>query len=117
MADDWARPVVHWEIEAVDADAQRAFYADLFNWEIGDGPIMQIPPGIGGPEPGPAGHLRQSDRSRVTLYVQVRDLDASVGKAAALGATVVVERFDIPGGASLAAITDPEGNPVTLVQQ
>ncbi|TMM16396.1 MAG: VOC family protein [Actinobacteria bacterium] len=117
MADDWARPVVHWEIEAVDVEAQRAFYADLFNWEIGGGPIMEIPAGIGGPEPGPGGHLRQSDRSGVTLYVQVRDLGASVAKATELGATVVVERFDIPGGASLAFITDPEGNPLTLVQQ
>ena len=94
MADDWARPVVHWEIEAVDVEAQRAFYADLFNWEIGGGPIMEIPAGIGGPEPGPGGHLRQSDRSGVTLYVQVRDLGASVAKATELGATVVVERFD-----------------------
>jgi len=117
VADDWARPVVHWEIEAVDVEAQRAFYADLFNWEIGGGPIMEIPAGIGGPEPGPGGHLRQSDRSGVTLYVQVRDLGASVAKATELGATVVVERFDIPGGASLAFITDPEGNPLTLVQQ
>ena len=117
MADDWARPVVHWEIEAVDAEAQRAFYAALFNWEISDGPIMQVPPGIGGPDPGPAGHLRQSDRSGVTLYVQVRDLEASVAKAGELGATVVVERFDVPDGPSLAAIIDPEGNPVTLVQQ
>jgi predicted enzyme related to lactoylglutathione lyase len=117
MGDDWARPVVHWEIEAVDAGAQRGFYASMFNWEIGDGPVMQIPAGIGGPEPGPGGHLRQSDRSRVTLYVQVRDLEASLVKATELGATVVVERLDIPGGATLAAIADPEGNPVTLVQQ
>ena len=40
-----------------------------------------------------------------------------MAKATELGATVVVERFDIPGGASLAFITDPEGNPLTLVQQ
>jgi hypothetical protein len=117
VGDDWARPVVHWEIEAVDAEAQRAFYASLFHWEIDEGPVMQIPAGIGGPEPGPGGHLRQSDRSRVTLYVQVRDLRASLEKAVELGATVVIERFDIPGGATLAAVTDPEGNPVTLVQQ
>ncbi len=38
MGDDWARPVVHWEIEALDAERQRAFYGELFNWEIGDGP-------------------------------------------------------------------------------
>jgi predicted enzyme related to lactoylglutathione lyase len=117
MQNDWARPVVHWEIEALDADRQRAFYSDLFNWEIGDGPIMSITAGIGGPEPGPAGHLRQGARSGVALYVQVRDIRASLVKAADLGGTVVTEPFDIPGGPTLAAITDPEGNPVMLVQQ
>jgi predicted enzyme related to lactoylglutathione lyase len=117
MDGDWARPVVHWEIEARDPDRQRAFYAALFNWEIGDGPIMQIEAGVGGPEPGPAGHLRGSDRSGVTLYVQVRDLRASLTKAGDLGATILSEPFDVPGGPTLAAITDPEGNPVMLVQQ
>ncbi len=73
---DWARPVVHWEIEAIDPERQRAFYADLFNWQIGDGFIMEIPPGIGGPEPGPGGHIRGSERSGLTLYVQVADLRA-----------------------------------------
>jgi predicted enzyme related to lactoylglutathione lyase len=114
---DWARPVVHWELEAVDAERIRAFYAELFNWEIGEGPIMLIPAGIGGPEPGPAGHIRPSGRSGVTLYVQVRDLKESLARAAELGGTVVAEPFDLPGGPTLAAITDPEGNPVTLVQQ
>jgi uncharacterized protein len=114
---DWARPVVHFEIEARDPDKLRAFYSTLFNWTISDGPIMSIGAGIGGPEPGPAGHIRSSERSGVTLYIQVRDLKESLTKAAELGGTVVMERFDVPGGATLAAITDPEGNPVTLVQQ
>jgi len=117
MGDDWARPVVHWEIEALDAGRLRAFYATLFNWEVGEGPIMAIPAGIGGPEPGPAGHIRQSDRSGVTLYVQVRDLAASLARAGELGGTVVAEPFDVPGGPTLAGIVDPEGNPVMLVQQ
>ena len=116
MAQDWARPVVHWEIEAKDPERQRAFYAELFNWQIGDGFIMEIPAGIGGPEPGPAGHIRGSERSGVTLYVQVADLRASLERSVALGATVVAEPFDIPDGPTLAGITDPEGNPVMLVQ-
>jgi len=109
--------VVHWEIEALDPDRLRAFYGELFNWAIGDGPIMQIPAGIGGPEPGPGGHLRQSDRSGVTLYVQVGDLRAALVTAAHLGGTVTAEPFDVPGGPTVAAITDPEANPVVLVQQ
>jgi uncharacterized protein len=114
---DWARPVVHWEIEARDPERQRAFYRDLFNWDIGDGPIMQIAPGLGGPEPGPAGHVRGSDRSGVTLYIQVRDLGESLRRTGELGGSVVTEPFDVPGGPTLAAISDPEGNPVVLVQQ
>jgi len=117
VGDDWARPVVHWEIEALDPDRLRTFYRSLFNWDIGDGPIMAIEPGVGGPEPGPGGHLRASDRSGVTLYVQVRDLRSSLVTAGELGGAVVAEPFDVPGGPTLAGITDPEGNPVVLVQQ
>jgi uncharacterized protein len=116
MTEDWARPVVHWEIEAQDAELLRTFYGALFNWKIGDGFIMDIAPGIGGPEPGPGGHIRQSERSGVTLYVQVGDLRGSLDRSVSLGATVVTEPFDVPGGPTLAGITDPEGNPVMLVQ-
>ena len=117
MSGDWARPVVHWEIEAQDPERQRAFYAALFNWDISDGPIMSIPAGLGGPEPGPAGHIRGSARSGVTLYIQVRDLAESRARAEELGGTVLGEPFDVPGGPTLAAVLDPEQNPIMLVQQ
>jgi len=117
MTDDWARPVVHWEIAAADPERLRAFYGGMFNWTIGDGPIMDIPPGIGGPEAGPGGHIRASDRGGVTLYIQVRDLSESLARAKALGGTVVLEHLQIPDGATLAAINDPEGNAIVLVQQ
>jgi len=116
-APDWPRPVVHWEIEARDPDRLKLFYGTMFNWSIGDGPIMGIDAGVGGPEPGPAGHLRASDRSGVTLYIQVRDLRTSLDRALELGGAITMEPLDIPGGPTLAGITDPEGNPVTLVQQ
>jgi len=115
--DDWARPVVHWAIIARDPDRQRAFYADLFSWDIGDGAFAAIPAGLGGPEPGPAGHLQQGDRPGFSLYVQVRDLAASLALVPGLGGRVVAEPFDVPGGPTLAFITDPEDNPLALVQQ
>jgi hypothetical protein len=117
MGRDWARPVVHFEIRARDPQRIRTFYAELFGWSIGDGPIMNIGAGLGGPEPGPAGHIRESDHTGVTLYIQVRDLRESLDRAVSLGGTVAMEPFDVPGGPTIAAIADPEGNPVTLVQQ
>lgn len=115
--EDWARPVVHWEIVARDPERQAAFYRGLCHWEIGDGPIMAIPAGLGGPEPGPNGHIRQGERSGVSLYVQVRDLRASLELAVELGGRIVAEPFDVPGGPTLAAVDDPEGVPLVLVQQ
>ena len=116
MAQDWARPVVHWEIEAKDPERQRAFYAELFNWHIGDGFIMDIPAGIGGPEPGPAGHIRAGERSGVTLYVQVADLRASLDKSVSPRRHHRGGALRRPRRAHLAGITDPEGNPLMLVQ-
>lgn len=114
---DWARPIVHWEIEARDPQLQREFYARLFNWSIGAGPIMNIASGLGGPEPGPAGHIRRSDRSGFVLYVQVRDLTESLARVPTLGGRVVSPPFDVPGGPTIASITDPEDNLLVLVQQ
>jgi predicted enzyme related to lactoylglutathione lyase len=109
--------VVHWAIEAVDPERQRRFYAELFNWDIGDGPFMPIAAGFGGPEPGPAGHIQQGERPAVSLYVQVRDLRRSLDRAVELGGAIVAEPFQFPDQPTLAQITDPEGNPVMLVQQ
>ncbi len=111
------RPIVHFEILARDPQVQRTFYGELFNWPIGDGPIMNIPSGLGGPEPGPAGHMRQADRSAIALYIQVLDLAAALDRVPTLGGTVVSPPFDVPGGPTIAAIEDPEGNPLVLVQQ
>ena len=117
MTSDWARPVVHWSIVARDPERQRSFYSELFNWEIGDGPIMGIPAGIGGPEPGPAGHIQAGVNPGVSLYVQVGDLRSTIDRALALGGKETIPPFDLESGQTLAAIEDPEGNFVMLVQQ
>jgi len=114
---DVPRPVVHWEIAGVDAEALREFYRGLFHWEIGDGPIMAINPAEGGPLPGPGGHLRPARGPRVTLYVQVRDLAESLDRAVDLGGSVAMEITRIPDQPTLAGIRDPEGTVVMLVQQ
>lgn len=114
---DWARPVVRWEIQAIDAEQMSRFYSTLFNWTLqGDGKVKVIPPGIGAPEPAISGLMRPADQSRVVLYIQVRDLRASMEKAVELGGQIVRVPFDV-GSTTLAWIDDPEGNRITLVQQ
>ncbi|HEY4928410.1 MAG TPA: VOC family protein [Acidimicrobiales bacterium] len=117
MAADWARPIVHWEIVARDPAIQADFYGQLFHWDITDGAFRQVPAGIGGPEPGPAGHIREGVEAGVVLYVQVGDLSATLVRARELGGQVTSDPFDLPDGPTVAFITDPEGNAVGLVQQ
>ena len=113
---DWARPVVYFSIAARDPDAQRRFYSTMFGWDIGEGPFMQFPAGIGSPENGIGGHIAAGEPG-FSLYVQVRDMDESLARAVGLGATKVHDPFQIPGGALIAGIRDPEGNSLVLVQQ
>ena len=117
MTNEWARPVVYFEIEALNADVLAPFYREMFNWEIGEGYIRQIPAGIGGPENGISGHMRQGKRSGVMLYIQVKNIEASRAMTVSLGGKLTSEPFQIPGHALIAGIEDPEGNPITLVQQ
>ena len=118
MAEDWARPVVHWHIDAKDQDKIRAFYREMFNWIIADGPIAEIGAGIGGvPPEGLTGHVFASDSSRVVLWIQVLDLKTSMAKAESMGGAVVAQPIDVPNGPTIARIADPEGNHITLIQQ
>lgn len=113
---DWARPVVHWEIEAREPEKASAFYSQLFNWKVGDGRVRPIEPGVGAPET-ITGHIFPGERSGVVLYIQVRDLTETLARVPTLGGAVLRAPFDIPGGPTVAGIADPEGNRVMLVQQ
>ena len=114
---DWARPVVYFSINAIDQQKQREFYSQLFNWNIADKGFMFIPAGPGSPENGISGHISAAEKPGFTIYVQVRDVHEALVRAVELGGTKVSEPFQIPGGAMIAGITDPEGNSLTLVQQ
>lgn len=118
MAEDWARPVVHWELYAKDVDKIRNFYRTMFYWEITDGPVAVVSAGIGDVEPeGLTGHILPSDASRFVLDIQVLDLKTSMAKAESLGGAIISPPVDLPNGPTVARIADPEGNHITLIQQ
>jgi predicted enzyme related to lactoylglutathione lyase len=117
--EDWARPVVAFEIRGRDNARLQHFYGALFNWQIEANALgfAQIAAGIGGPEPGPVGFLLKSEAPGITLFVQVLDLRSSLEKAKQLGGSVLAEPFQVPNGPAIARIADPEGTPVGLIQQ
>lgn len=121
-----ARPV-HFEIHAGEPERAAGFYRDVLGWQVDrwgeqdywvvvTGPDDQ--PGINGgllPRRGPAPEPGQP----VTGYVvttQVDDLDATLAKAAARGATTALDKELMPGIGWLAYIHDPEGNLLGLLQ-
>jgi predicted enzyme related to lactoylglutathione lyase len=106
-------PIVHFELIGKDAAVLKEFYAQLFDWKIGDlMPDMGNYGLIDGESSGLAGGIGQSDdgKPRVSVYTQVPDLQATLDKAVALGGAVVMPPTEIPGVTTLALFTDPAGN-------
>ncbi len=118
MSEDWARPLVAWEIEGKDAPKMTEFYSAMFNWPATGNKVKSFPAGIGAPETGPASHVMPGQTSRIVPYIQVLDLKTSMDRAVSMGGTVLREIFGLPGrAATFSWITDPEGNKIVLVQQ
>ena len=114
------QPVVHFEIIGKDGDALKAYYGELFGWNIDSGNPMDygivareenlapdgsgIGGGVAGGPPGYEGHL--------TFYVAVEDCEAALAKAADLGGTRVMGPDEIPGmGLTIGQLHRPGGPP------
>lgn len=87
------------------------FYSELFGWKIdADNPYSygqvntETARGINGAV-GPSEGV-----SRVSIYVEVDDLQATLDKAVSLGATVAMPVTEIPGAVTMAMFTDPDGH-------
>jgi predicted enzyme related to lactoylglutathione lyase len=99
-----------------DAPGAKAFYGGLFGWEFDD-----LPTG----EKGTYSTCRLEGRAVAGLYdraetpawgsyISVDDVDRATGRARELGAKVLAEPFDTPGGGRAATVRDPAGAVVSL---
>jgi predicted enzyme related to lactoylglutathione lyase len=105
--------IVHFEIMGDDAAKLHKFYADLFGWSIG--PAMAEMGNyamVDAASSGLAGGIgqEQGGGTRVTLYTQVDDLQATLDKAVALGGKIAMPPTEIPGVVTFAMFQDPAGN-------
>jgi predicted enzyme related to lactoylglutathione lyase len=101
-----------------DAAGAKAFYGGLFGWEFED-----LPTGDKGTYStcrlngrAVAGLYDQAETPGWGSYISVEDVDRATGRARELGASVLVEPFDTPGGGRVSTVRDPAGAVVSLSQ-
>ncbi len=111
-------PVVHWEIMSQTKGKElQEFYGSLFGWSINaDNPQNYglVDTGTGRGINGGIGPT--SEPTRVTIYIEVDDLQAYLDKAESLGGKTLMKPEEIPGGIALALFSDPDGNVVGLLK-
>jgi predicted enzyme related to lactoylglutathione lyase len=102
------------DLATTDADAAKAFYSDLFGWELDD---LDLPGGgvytmalVDGRRVGALGPVQQEGQPPAwNAYITVDDADASAAKAGELGGTIFAEPFDVMEAGRMAVIADPTG--------
>ena len=113
------QPIVHFEIMGKDAIKLQKFYAELLSWKVGQAmPDMGYYGLVDEQSSGLAGGIGQEPdgKTRVTVYVQVPDLQATLDQAVAMGGKVVMPPMEIPGVVTFAQFADPSGNVIGLTK-
>ncbi|MEP7353623.1 MAG: VOC family protein [Acidobacteriota bacterium] len=116
-------PFAHLELNTSDVSKAKAFYKDLFQWEMDDLPNDKVP----GMEytmiktaKGPGGGIMKNPMPGVPsfwlTYVEVEDIHASTKKAASLGAQVMKEPMEVMDAGWISILVDPTGAAIGLWQ-
>jgi uncharacterized protein len=113
-----AASVVHFEIVGGKGNQLEKFYGELFGWKIDSNNPMKY--GIVDTGGGPGGinggvGVTQDGSKRVSIYVQVDNLQATLDKAEKLGGKTILPPTEVPGGPKLAMFADPAGNVTGLM--
>jgi uncharacterized protein len=101
--------VDYFEIGTPDTGASRAFYGDLFGWDIASEPSEQGYRMINENQGGVWDTSAMGGDSWAIFYVHVDDVADTVSRAESLGATVALP-VTSGGGIEFAHLTDPNGS-------
>ena len=110
-------PVIRFEIIGGKGKQLEEFYGNLFGWKIDSNNPMKygmVDTGTHGGINGGVGPS-QDGGMRVSVYVQVEDLDVALAKAEKLGGKTILPPSQVPGGPKLAMFADPAGNVTGLL--
>jgi predicted enzyme related to lactoylglutathione lyase len=119
--------VVHFEVPYDDADRARAFYADVFGWNIQPVPefeynFVQTGPVSDQGMPTDVGYIgggmfqRQDDVDRPVITIEVDDMTAALASVAEHGGRAVGEPMQVGEMGIAAYFKDCEGNLMGLWQ-
>jgi len=106
------------DLSATDLEGQTRFYEGLFGWTHTDMPYgegmtyrMFKTDGhdVAGIAPLPPEQVKMGRPTGWNSYIAAEDVDATVAKAAQLGAEVVMPAMDVPQTGRIAGIKDPTG--------
>jgi len=108
-------PVVHFEILGTDGAKLQDFYRRLFNWQIDVMPEFGYGMTRAGGDKGIGGGVGTAEKSLVTVYIEVDDIQGKLDEVVKAGATIEMPVTEMPGVVTFAQFVDPAGNVVGLV--
>ncbi|MGF1474549.1 MAG: VOC family protein [Geminicoccaceae bacterium] len=113
------------ELNTKDADGSKAFYGEMFGWDLQDGPMpngegryivaKQGDDMIAGIFPLEGPEFEQVPSSWLT-YVAVDDIEHAASELRRLGGMIMREPFEVPSIGKFAIARDPQGAVFALAQ-
>lgn len=115
------QPVVHWEMWSPDPERASKFYADVFGWQaraIPDLKYTLVETGGSGGINGGIMTPQQGDwPAKLTLYIDVDEVDSYGAKIVAAGGRMLVPKMEVPGVGFMALFSDPDDRVLGLWQK
>ncbi|MFH0916793.1 MAG: VOC family protein [bacterium] len=111
-------PIVHWELMVNDPVRAKKFYTSVLDWEFDESAVPGYTMIKTGAEPG-GGMMAKPEMApmcALNTYFHVEDVEATLAKATAAGATMIAPKTAIPGMGYWAMFADPDGIPIGLFQ-
>jgi predicted enzyme related to lactoylglutathione lyase len=114
--------VIHFDIAADNIERAIGFYENVFGWEItkAGGPLEYWLVSTGAEEdPGIDGGIapRRAAWQRITCFVDVDSLAATLAKVRAQSGQILQTKTVIPGEGYIAVCEDTEGNVIGIIER